>query len=51
MAAADLQNPDCTAQPSFSGDRESQISDSGSTKGGWITFLFIAGLFTHITHN
>lgn len=51
MAAADLQNPDCTAQPSLSGDRESQISDSGSTKGGWITFLFIAGLFTHITHN
>ncbi|KAL6341136.1 hypothetical protein AAG906_032252 [Vitis piasezkii] len=49
MAAADLQNPDCTAQPSLSGDRESQISDSGSTKGGWITFLFIAGALTGLT--
>ncbi|KAI9195187.1 hypothetical protein LWI28_012543 [Acer negundo] len=45
MAATDqLKQPDAAMNGSISsGDKEAQISNSGSKRGGWITFPFHAG--------
>ncbi|KAK4850013.1 hypothetical protein QYF36_003036 [Acer negundo] len=51
MAATDqLKQPDAAMNGSISSnDREAQISNSGSKRGGWITFPFLAGTVTGLT--
>ncbi|TXG73935.1 hypothetical protein EZV62_002514 [Acer yangbiense] len=51
MAATDqLKQPDAAMNSSISSnDREAQISNSGSKRGGWITFPFLAGTVTGLT--
>ncbi|KAK2643263.1 hypothetical protein Ddye_025026 [Dipteronia dyeriana] len=51
MAATDqLEQPDAAMNGSISsGDREAQISNSGSKRGGWITFPFLTGTVISLT--